>query len=607
MILIALQEENYQSSLVEDLKKHGALVSTLKENHLVPYLKTLRSSFSVVVASTHHPHIEQQTWHQMLLNWSQRTSLFLKEEAQGNFKHLPQELDYSAVNSSASELADEIQRKFGVGPSWFSSGGLTTLYDEQVLFRALVQHKMLYHIYVDCSAHNNIYTEYGVKVHLAMFELLESSLRHVWKELGYQTKEDLIFRKDPDSSVYLIFTPLLQFACETPPMGLLADMAYRFYCLLQKRVQELLQKEFSQDQLYQLAEKMLRFSVGYASVMYNPCFSIKEQIEKGIQRAQEHAGYVKHRAFSTEREFLQFLMIKKGSLYMRYQGVFDVQKLSPEDIPDPDNPESFQRIQDRLYGFEALLGIDQKALKDYLGGNVFSFTEKSLNPYSLFEIAKKCNLSLELDQVCINLATEVGSQLPGTLLVNIFPRNFYYIEKLAHLLPTNSKIIFELAESRIIKNFDYLLEARERLKNIEAGIAADDVCQGYASFQRLLTVQPDLVKLAREIVADAHNNPKKELIIKTLVDYSHRFGHKVLAEGVETVDEFLLCKKIGVDYVQGFLWHRPVAYENLKTQFTLTTTPSLEKIQDHSARFSNKKQKNKPALTFFPELEKKSS
>lgn len=598
MILIALQEESFFTELAQNLEDYGALVTSLKHSSLKPYLETLRSSYVVVVTSAQHPSIDQELWREVLRGWCHKTSLFLREEAPGDLHNLPPDIHYTPVRSSAADLADIIQKEFGIGPSWFSSGGLTPLLDEHKLSRALVHHKILYHVYVDASAHSNIYTEYGVKVHLAMLELLESSLRSVWQDMGYRTPEDLIFRKDADSSVYMIFTPLSQFAHQTPPLGFLADMAYRFYCLLQKRVQQCLHEEVSQDQLYRITEKMLSFSVGYASLMYNPCFSIKEQIEKGIQRAQVHADYVKHRSFSTEREFLQFLMIKKDSLFARFQGVFDVQNLTEEDIPDPQDPTTFERLQDRLYGFEALLGINKDALHAYLKDHTFSVTADSLNPYSLFQIAQRCDLSLELDQVCINLATAVSSRLPGTLLVNIFPRNFYYIEKLSHLLPAQSKIVFELAESRIIKNFDFLLEARKRLKHVDCGLAADDVCQGYASFQRLLTVQPDLVKLAREIVAGADKDPKKELIIKTFVEYSHRFSHKVIAEGVETLEEFLLCKKLKVDYVQGFLWHRPVAFPELQQQFKLKADPQQS---------SSEKEYQEGISHFFAEVQKKSS
>lgn len=567
MILIALQDLKFKKALEGVLTSYGTPITAVTDNSLKPYLATATKSYIVVVASAQHSNIEDDLWHEMLKAWSNSTALFIHTQSDDQLTTLPHGLLYTHVQWPANQLAENIQKEFGIGPSWFSSGRLTPLYNENQLSRALAKHKMLYHIYIDASAHSNIYTEYGVTVHLGMLELFERTLKKAWREVGYHTEEDLIFRKSSDSSIYLIFTPLPQFEENTPPLGFLTNMAYRLYCLLQREVQLQLSGGADGGHLYKLTDKMLSFSVGYASMFFNPCFSLKEQLEKGIERARNHASVVKQRAVLMEREFLQYLMLKKGTLYPGFQAVLKVAHLSETDLPDHKDPKSFRHLKDHLYGFEALLRINKDYLEEYIGDHIFPFTQESLNPYTLFQIAQKCDLSLELDQICINLSARIGSKLPGALLVNIFPRNFYYIEKLSHMLPSESNVIFELAESRIIKNFDFLLEARERLKKIDCGLATDDVCKGYASFQRLLTVQPDLVKLDREIISGADKDQKKSLIIKTFVEYSHKFGHHVLVEGVETINEFNLCKELGVDYVQGFLWHRPVPREILSEQF----------------------------------------
>ena len=434
------------------------------------------------------------------------------------------------------------------------------------LKKTLSESKVLHLFLINGNEHSNIYTEYGVKIHSLLIDIFYNALYKSWSELNIDSDSDLIFKQDTDSNVYFIFTKLEKFA-GVPKNGFLKEKSYELFCLMQKHMKQMLKDKISSNQLEGLIEKICKFTVGYSSLMHNRCFSIKDSIRVAIKNAKVNSQWMKHRIVQVETDLVVALMAKPEMLYTRYQAVFDVQKVQMPDIERYKNQEYTQNDHDKIYGFESLLGINKQKVEEYLSDINCHIEPDDLNPLSFFDLAKKSDLSLELDQACISLTSQAGDYLPHKLLVNIFPRNLYYIEKLIDIIPKNIEIVFEIAESRIIKNSDFLLEARIRLQDIDIGIATDDVSKGFANFKRLLSLKPDLIKLDRDLITDADKHPRKASIINLFTRYSKQFGHKILAEGIETIEEYKLCKKLQVDYVQGFLLHKPTDIENIKDQF----------------------------------------
>ena len=88
-------------------------------------------------------------------------------------------------------------------------------------------------------------------------------------------------------------------------------------------------------------------------------------------------------------------------------------------------------------------------------------------------------------------------------------------------------------------------------------IAVDDCGAGFSGLQMLYYAEPDYVKIDRFFIQNMESDPKKRLVVSTIVNMAHLMGSLVLAEGVETRDEFSLCKEIGCDMVQGYFVERP--------------------------------------------------
>jgi EAL domain-containing protein (putative c-di-GMP-specific phosphodiesterase class I) len=72
-------------------------------------------------------------------------------------------------------------------------------------------------------------------------------------------------------------------------------------------------------------------------------------------------------------------------------------------------------------------------------------------------------------------------------------------------------------------------------------------------------LQPDFVKLDRELVQGAYGDRVQSVLLCAIADAAHQLGIGVVAEGVETADDANFCRDIGADLAQGYFFARPAS------------------------------------------------
>jgi EAL domain-containing protein (putative c-di-GMP-specific phosphodiesterase class I) len=101
---------------------------------------------------------------------------------------------------------------------------------------------------------------------------------------------------------------------------------------------------------------------------------------------------------------------------------------------------------------------------------------------------------------------------------------------------------------------DVLREVRWR-----AGVhlVVDDLGAGYSNLKRISDLEPRIVKLDRELIRNMDRNSRQQRLVTGVVRLCQDMGASVVAEGVETQDEFSAVRDTGVQYVQGYFLARP--------------------------------------------------
>jgi diguanylate cyclase (GGDEF)-like protein/PAS domain S-box-containing protein len=120
-------------------------------------------------------------------------------------------------------------------------------------------------------------------------------------------------------------------------------------------------------------------------------------------------------------------------------------------------------------------------------------------------------------------------------------------------LPANS-LELEITESVAVQNIDLTMQVLRELRRQGVGIAIDDFGTGQSSLMYLKQFPIKTIKIDQAFVRDIPADPSAAAIVSYIVNLAHTIGLEVVAEGVETEEQFEFLKSIGCNRVQGFLF-----------------------------------------------------
>ena len=120
------------------------------------------------------------------------------------------------------------------------------------------------------------------------------------------------------------------------------------------------------------------------------------------------------------------------------------------------------------------------------------------------------------------------------------------------------KVVFEVIE-RTRMDPDEINLRKSIVRKAGAKFALDDFGSGYSNHLALLALEPDIIKIDREMVRGINEDLRKQHMLEDIISYARYRGTRVLAEGVENQEELSTLCRMGVDYVQGYFTGRPSA------------------------------------------------
>ncbi|MCP5170382.1 MAG: EAL domain-containing protein [Hahellaceae bacterium] len=127
----------------------------------------------------------------------------------------------------------------------------------------------------------------------------------------------------------------------------------------------------------------------------------------------------------------------------------------------------------------------------------------------------------------------------------------------------------EVTESMLMDDIQKVILQLNRIKATGSMITIDDFGSGYSSLSYLKRLPVDILKVDREFVRDIPDDLSDMEITSAVIAVAHKLNLKVIAEGVETIDQrdFLMINKC--DYAQGYLFSKPLSFEDLYRFFTV--------------------------------------
>ena len=166
------------------------------------------------------------------------------------------------------------------------------------------------------------------------------------------------------------------------------------------------------------------------------------------------------------------------------------------------------------------------------------------------------------DCVAMHAARWMRTLPPGVdLFLNMHPAELADVSdvqrRFAALQPWAERVVLEITERGHLLE---LTDWRNTLNTLTAAgfrFAVDDLGSGYNSLSILAEVQPAFVKVDMSIIRNIDREERKQRLVELVARFAKATNCQVIVEGVETVEEAVAVKRIGVDLLQGYLFGRP--------------------------------------------------
>lgn len=189
-------------------------------------------------------------------------------------------------------------------------------------------------------------------------------------------------------------------------------------------------------------------------------------------------------------------------------------------------------------------------------------TEPYRSPDVWFAEANEIGESEALELMALQLAVDQLPNLPEHcfLSINVSPELLLSSNIEKHIRREDAhRIVLEITEHSKISSYLELRDTIHCLRKMGVRIAIDDAGSGYASFQHVVEMDADIIKLDLNLIRNIHVDMKKQALASALVSYARCVKAVVVAEGVETQEEFNMLRQLGVDKVQGYLIGKPAS------------------------------------------------
>lgn len=183
------------------------------------------------------------------------------------------------------------------------------------------------------------------------------------------------------------------------------------------------------------------------------------------------------------------------------------------------------------------------------------------NPMVLFEHAVAQGACGRLGRLIREVAFSTCGEVP--LFVNLHPDelNSRWLVRPDDPLCFHTRPVFlEVTESAAFTHFDLCKGVLNELcRRTGALLVVDDFGAGYSNLQRLVELEPSIVKLDLQLTRDIHRRSRQRAVVRHMVNLCTELGARVVAEGVEQLSELHALRDLGVHYAQGYFLARPAA------------------------------------------------
>jgi EAL domain-containing protein (putative c-di-GMP-specific phosphodiesterase class I) len=183
------------------------------------------------------------------------------------------------------------------------------------------------------------------------------------------------------------------------------------------------------------------------------------------------------------------------------------------------------------------------------------------NPGVLFKAAEREIACGRLGRLIREVAFAKCGPVP--LFVNLHPQELvarWLVRADDPINFHNHPVYLEVTESATLEHFAICRDVIAELSGRSgAALVIDDFGAGYSNLDRVADLEPSVIKLDLALTRGIHEIKRRQIVVRHVVDMCKELGARVVAEGVETIEELVCVRDLGVDFAQGYLLARPAS------------------------------------------------
>lgn len=195
-----------------------------------------------------------------------------------------------------------------------------------------------------------------------------------------------------------------------------------------------------------------------------------------------------------------------------------------------------------------------------------------ITPDRFIPLIAQFNLSQRFDMQILETLFSSLIHHPGKhFSVNLLPYTLMQKDSAAQIISLFKRynlaaeaITIEVTEEQAFSDVETSLHNIQQLRDFGCAIAIDDFGTGYANYERLKSLQADIVKIDGCFVRDIETDPLDAIMVKSIIEMAKVKKMKVVAEYVETPEQREKLLQLGVDYLQGYLIGKPQPLSELQ-------------------------------------------
>ena len=200
-----------------------------------------------------------------------------------------------------------------------------------------------------------------------------------------------------------------------------------------------------------------------------------------------------------------------------------------------------------------------------------------VSPVDFIPAAERSNLIMKIDDFVLQTAmTEFKPVLENDendiiISINVSAKTMSsrdFISRLTKILEETQfppeKLELEITEYSFSESMETTISNIKQLRDLGVKIALDDFGTGYTSIKTLMTLPINLLKIDKSLIDDIETSQSMRDVVDSVIYMGHVMNCEVISEGVEKEAQLDILRDHKCDFIQGFVWGKPIDFEDAK-------------------------------------------